>query len=46
MDKIVNILAGITTVALVSVLVSSKETANIIRSLSSGYAGALREAKR
>lgn len=45
MDKIVNIFAAITTVALVSVLVSSTETAKIIKAFGSAYATSLQVAK-
>lgn len=44
MDRIADIVAGITTVALVTTLVMHKNTANVIRAGGSVYEGALRAA--
>jgi len=44
MDRIADIIAGITTVALITTLVMHKNTANVIRAGGAVYEGALRAA--
>lgn len=44
LDTIANVFAGITTVALVATIVSSPNTAAIIRATTEGYANSLRAA--
>lgn len=41
MERIADIVAGITTVALVTTLVSHRNTERIVRAVGSAYAGAL-----
>lgn len=43
-EKALNILAGLITVALVMVLVTSRQTPNVIRAFGSAFAGAVRAA--
>jgi hypothetical protein len=43
-DKIANIFAGITTVALVTTIVGSPNTAAIIRAMGNAYTGGIRAA--
>ena len=45
MDKFFNVLAAIVTVALVTTVVTSKQTSGIIRSFGSAFSGSLRAAQ-
>ena len=44
MEKVADIVAGITTVALVTTLVSHRNTARIVTAVGNAYSGALRAA--
>jgi hypothetical protein len=44
MDRVADIVAGITTVALVTTLVSHRNTARIVSAVGNAYSGALKAA--
>jgi hypothetical protein len=44
MDRVADIIAGITTVALVTTLVSHRNTARIVTAVGNAYGGALKAA--
>jgi hypothetical protein len=44
MDRVADIVAGITTVALVTTIVSHRNTARVIAALGDSYSGAIRAA--
>lgn len=45
LEKLFNVAGAIVTVALVSVIVGSKNTSGVIRAVGSAFSGALRAAK-